>query len=181
MEKIFMVMHCHEERKLVYVVYMLVGEASFWWKGAQAMMEARGEVVNWENFRKVFLEKYFPHSARYAKEDEFLRLQQGNMYVQGYVVKFEHLARYYSQAITETWGCRKFSEGLRYELKKANVPMGMVEFPVLVEKEKIVEIFEGGNRVAKGPEGSSRFGRGKHPTKGSSRFGRGKHPTEGEC
>nr|KYP72614.1 hypothetical protein KK1_005210 [Cajanus cajan] len=75
MEKIFMVMHCPEERKLVYAVYMLVGEASFWWKDAQAMMEARGEVVNWENFKKVFLEKYFPDSARYAKEAEFLRLQ----------------------------------------------------------------------------------------------------------
>nr|KYP46035.1 hypothetical protein KK1_032419 [Cajanus cajan] len=99
MEKIFMVMHCPEERKLVYVVYMLVGEASFWWKGAQAMMEARGEVVSWKNFKKVFLEKYFLDSAMYAKEAEFLRLQQGNMSIQEYVVKFEHLARYYSQAI----------------------------------------------------------------------------------
>ncbi|XP_020203840.1 uncharacterized protein LOC109789333 [Cajanus cajan] len=165
MEKIFMVMHCPEERKIVYAVYMLVGEASFWWKGSQAMMEARGEVVNWENFRKVFLEKYFPDSSRYAKEAEFLRLQQGNMSVQEYVVKFEHLARYYSQAITEAWRCRKFSEGLRYELKKAIVPMGIVEFPVLVEKAKIVERFEGGNRVAKGLEGSYGFGRGKHPQK----------------
>ncbi|XP_029130694.1 uncharacterized protein LOC109815756 [Cajanus cajan] len=142
MEKIFMVMHCPEERKLVYVVYMLVGEASFWWKD----------------------------SARYAKEAEFLRLQQGNMSVQEYVVKFERLARYYSQAISEAWRCRKFSEGLRYELKKTIVPMGIVEFPVLVEKEKIVERFEGGNRVAKGTEGSSGFGRGKHPQKRPSQF-----------
>nr|KYP62983.1 hypothetical protein KK1_017544 [Cajanus cajan] len=163
MEKIFMVMHCPEERKLVYAVYMLVGEASFWWKGAQAMMEARGEVVNWENFRKVFMEKYFPDSARYAKEAEFLRLQQGNMSVQEYVVKFEHLARYYSQAITKAWRCRKFSEGLRYKLKKAIVLMGIMDFLVLVEKAKIVERFEGGNRVAKGLEGSYGFGRGKYP------------------
>ncbi|XP_020236380.1 uncharacterized protein LOC109815959 [Cajanus cajan] len=165
-----MVMHCPEERKLVYAVYMLVGEASFWWKGAQAMMEARGEVVNWENFKKVFLEKYFPDSARYAKEVEFLRLQQGNMSVQEYVVKFEHLARYYSQAITEAWRCRKFSEGLRYELKKTIVPMGIVEFPVLVEKEKTMERFEEGNKMAKGPEESSGFGRGKHSQKRPSQF-----------
>ncbi|XP_020203898.1 uncharacterized protein LOC109789379 [Cajanus cajan] len=145
MEKIFMVMHCLEERKLVYAVYMLVGEASFWWKD----------------------------SARYAKEAEFLRLQQGNMSVQEYVVKFEHLARYYSQAITEAWRCRKFSEGLRYELKKTIVPMGIVEFPVIVEMEKSVARFEGGNRVAKGPEGSSGFGRGKHPQKRPSQFQKG--------
>nr|KYP41907.1 Transposon Ty3-I Gag-Pol polyprotein [Cajanus cajan] len=137
MEKIFMVMHCPEERKVVYVVYILVGEASFWWKGAQAMMEARGGMGNWENFKKVFLEKYFLDSARYAKEAEFFRLKQGNMSVQEYVVKFEHLARYYSQAIIEAWRC--ISEGLRYELKKTIVPMGIVEFPVLVEKAKIVE------------------------------------------
>nr|KYP46939.1 hypothetical protein KK1_031421 [Cajanus cajan] len=67
-------MDCPEERKLVYAVYMLVGEASFWWKGAQAMMEARGGAVNWENFKRVFLEKYFPDSVKYAKEAEFLRL-----------------------------------------------------------------------------------------------------------
>nr|KYP32035.1 hypothetical protein KK1_047383 [Cajanus cajan] len=170
MEKIFMVMQCPEERKLVYAIYMLVGEASFWWKGAQAMMEAKGEAVNSKNFKKVFLEKYFPDSARYAKEAEFLRLQQGNMSVQEYAVKFEHLARYYSQAIFEAWRCRKFSEGLRYELKKTIILMGIVEFPVLVEKAKIVERFEGGNKMAKGPEGSSRFGRGKHPQKRPSQF-----------
>nr|KYP32348.1 hypothetical protein KK1_046994 [Cajanus cajan] len=170
MEKIFMVMHCPEERKLVYVIYMLVSEASFWWKGAQAMMEARGEAINWENFKNVFLEKYFPDSARYAKEAEFLRLQQEIMLVQEYVVKFEHLARYYSQAISEAWRCRKFSEGFRYELKKTIVPMGIVEFPVLVEKAKTVERFEGGNRVAKGTKGSTGFGRGKHPQKRPSQF-----------
>ncbi|XP_020233469.1 uncharacterized protein LOC109813653 [Cajanus cajan] len=172
MEKIFMVMQCPEERKLVYAVYMLVSEASFWWKGAQAMMEARGEVVNWENFKKVFLEKYFPDSARYAKEAEFLRLQQGNMSVQEYVVKFEHWLRTILK-LSLKHGGRKFSEGLRYELKKTIVPMGIVEFPVLVEKAKTVERFEGGNRMAKGPEGSYGFGRGKHPQKRPSQFQKG--------
>nr|KYP31621.1 hypothetical protein KK1_047965 [Cajanus cajan] len=173
MEKIFMVMHCLKERKLVYVVYMLVGEASFWWKGVQAMMKARGEVVNWENFKKVFLEKYFPDSARYAKEAESLRLQQRNMSIQEYVVKFEHLARYYSQAITEALRCRKFSEGLRYELKKTIVPMGIMEFLILVEKAKTVERFEGRTRATKGLEGSSGFRRGKHPQKRPSPFQKG--------
>ncbi|XP_020208405.1 uncharacterized protein LOC109793350 [Cajanus cajan] len=111
-----------------------------------------------------------PDSARYAKEAEFLRLQQEIMLVQEYVVKFEHLARYYSQAISEAWRCRKFSEGFRYELKKTIVPMGIVEFPVLVEKAKTVERFEGGNRVAKGTKGSTGFGRGKHPQKRPSQF-----------
>ncbi|XP_020209682.1 uncharacterized protein LOC109794650 [Cajanus cajan] len=51
--------------------------------------------------------------------------------------------------------------------------MGIVEFPVLVEKEKTVERFEGRNRAAKGPEGSSGFVTGKHPQKRPSQFQKG--------
>ncbi|XP_020240109.1 uncharacterized protein LOC109818963 [Cajanus cajan] len=58
--------------------------------------------------------------------------------------------------------------------------MGIVEFPVLVEKAKTVERFEGGNRLAKSPVGSSEFGRGKHLQKRPSQFQKGnanKKPT----
>ena len=59
------------------------------------------EEVSWPNFRKRFLEKYFLNSARHEREAEFLTLQQGNMFVQAYVERFEYLARFYSQAVTE--------------------------------------------------------------------------------
>jgi len=49
--------------------------------GAQQMMEARAEVLVSESFRVRFLEKYFPDSARFVKEAEFLRLEQGEMLV----------------------------------------------------------------------------------------------------
>ena len=45
------------------------------------MMEARAEVLVSESFRVRFLEKYFPDSARFVKEAEFLRLEQGEMLV----------------------------------------------------------------------------------------------------
>ena len=50
------------------------------------MMEAR-EVLDWESFRVKFLEKYLPDSARFAKEAEFLMLEQGEMSVNAYAVK----------------------------------------------------------------------------------------------
>nr|KYP68730.1 hypothetical protein KK1_022371 [Cajanus cajan] len=138
---------------------MLVEEVEHWWRGAYQMLVARGVTVDWDCFRMVFMEKYFPESVRHAKEAEFMWLHQGGLSVSEYAMRFEHLAHFYSQAISEAWKCKKFAEGLKYELKKVVVLMAITEFPILVEKAKIVERLEGGNRViraAEGPAGSKR-------------------------
>ena len=62
----------------------------------QQQMQTREEQVDWTNFRTHFLEKYYLDTARQDREAEFLALQQGDMTVQEYVNKFEHLARYCS-------------------------------------------------------------------------------------
>nr|KYP44209.1 hypothetical protein KK1_034321 [Cajanus cajan] len=169
MEKIFIILGSSEERKLAYAVYILGGEAEYWWRGTRQMLESRGVLVDWDCFRRVFLEKYFPESVRYAKETEFMRLHQGSLSVSKYAMRFEHLARFYSQAISEAWRCRKFAEGLRHELKRVIVPMSIVEFPALVEKAKTVERLEGGGsngkaaRVQEGSSGSRREGQQRGP------------------
>ncbi|XP_020225105.1 uncharacterized protein LOC109806985 [Cajanus cajan] len=127
------------------------------------MLVAQGVVVDWECFKKVFLEKYFSKSVRHAKEPEFMRLHQGGMSVSDYAMRFEHLACLYLQAISKAWKCRKFVEGLRQKMKMVVVPMTITEFPALVEKAKVVERLEGGNRVmktAEGPAGGGRQGGG---------------------
>jgi len=101
-------MNCVDEQKLAFVVYLLNNDAEYWWAGMQRQMQTRDEPVNWANFRTRFLEKYFPDTAKQDKEAEFLAQQQGNMSVQEYINKFEHLVRYYSQAITEEWRCLMF-------------------------------------------------------------------------
>nr|KYP60635.1 hypothetical protein KK1_023042 [Cajanus cajan]KYP60643.1 hypothetical protein KK1_023050 [Cajanus cajan]KYP60649.1 hypothetical protein KK1_023056 [Cajanus cajan] len=113
MEKIFSVLGCSQERRLAYAVYMLVGEAEHWWRGTHHMLVARGVTVDWECFKRVFLEKYFPESVRHAKEAEFMQLHQGGMSMSDYAMRFEHLACFYSQTISKAWKCRKFAEGLR--------------------------------------------------------------------
>jgi len=59
---------------------MLQEEADRWWRGAKRAMtaQAQGEpqYVSWEMFKKLFNEKYFPLSARIAKEREFMELKQ---------------------------------------------------------------------------------------------------------
>nr|KYP61006.1 hypothetical protein KK1_023429 [Cajanus cajan] len=101
MGRIFSVLGSSDERKLAYVVYMLVGEAEYWWRGTRQMLESRGVLVDWDCFRRVFLEKYFPDSVRYSKEAEFMRLHQGSLSVSEYAMRFEHLVRSYSQGISE--------------------------------------------------------------------------------
>ena len=149
-EKIFRVLGCSDEQKLAYATFLLVSDAEYWWVGMQQQMGTREEEVSWENFKKRFLEKYFPDSAKHEREAEFLTLQQGNMTVQAYVNRFEYLARFYTQNITEEWRCRKFERGLRHELLRVLVPLRIQEFPLFVEQAKSVEQLEmGPSRVAR--------------------------------
>ena len=143
-EKIFKVMNCKDEHKLLFAAYLLNGDAEYWWAGMQQQMENSEELVTWANFRARFLEKYFPDTARQDREAEFLALQQGDI-VQEYVNRFEHLARYSSQNITEEWKCLKFERGLRLELKRVVTPLRGRRFPILVEQAKSVESLEKGH------------------------------------
>jgi len=49
------------------------------------------------------------------------------MLVQAYVDRFEYLARFYSQAVTEEWRCRNFKGGLKHELRRFIVPLRVRE------------------------------------------------------
>jgi len=143
-EKIFKVMNYEDEQKLLFATYLLNEDAEYWWAGMQQQMQTREELIDWTNFRTRFLEKYFPDTARQGREVEFLALQQRDMMVQEYVNKFEHLARYSSQNITEEWRCLKFERGLKHELKKVVTPLRERRFPVLVEQAKSAEHLEKG-------------------------------------
>ncbi|XP_027905594.1 uncharacterized protein LOC114165125 [Vigna unguiculata] len=102
-EKIFTVMNCADEHKLLYATYLLNDDAKYWTR---------------------FLEKYFPKTAKQDREAEFLALQQGDMTVQEYVNRFEHLPR--------------------HELKRVVTPLRERRFLVLVEQAKSVEHLEKG-------------------------------------
>ncbi|XP_020237964.1 uncharacterized protein LOC109817163 [Cajanus cajan] len=73
------------------------------------------------------------------------------------------------RAIFEAWKCIKFVEVLKHELKRVVVFMAITEFPVLVEKAKVVERLEGGNQVMKTTEGPAGSKRGR--ARGGSQSG----------
>jgi len=143
-EKIFKLMNCEDEQKLLFATYLLNEDAEYLWAGMQQQMGTREEPVTWANFRTRFGEKYFPDTARQDREAEFLASQQGDMTMQEYVNTFEHLARYYSLDIIEEWRCLKFERGLKHELKKVVTPLKERRFPVLVEHAKSAEHLEKG-------------------------------------
>lgn len=141
-EKIFGVINCPAGTKVLYATYLLLGDAEYWWRSTKLMMGGAQEEVNWESFKKKFLDKYFPVSARTKLGDDFLKLRQGNMSVGEYAAKFETLSRhfrFFREEVDEVYMCHRFQEGLKYELQDSVVPLGITRFQPLVEKCREIE------------------------------------------
>ncbi|KAK2422804.1 hypothetical protein QL285_033306 [Trifolium repens] len=191
MEKIFGAIHCPEGEKVTLATYQLSGGSEYWWKNTSLMMNAAHEEINWENFKRKFLAKYFPETARERYGEEFLRLRQGGMNVEAYAKKFESLSRFFRffrDGIDENYMCRRFQDGLKYELQDAVVPLGIRHFQVLVEKCQEIEDMRNkrmnrqGNSGAGGPsrpsnENQNRGRQGNKPynrpqnNRGPNRYG----------
>ena len=74
--------------------------------------------MTWGEFRKLFMGKFFPASARHAKAREFLELRQGAMIVLEYVAKFTELAHFRDDYVaTNMDKVRKFEDGLKLSIQ----------------------------------------------------------------
>ena len=98
------------------VAFQLEGKSLVWWDLVKASRNL--EAMRWEEFRELFMDKYFPESARYAKTREFLELKQGTMTVLEYVAKFTKLARFADDYVATDMGkVRKFEDGLKLSIR----------------------------------------------------------------
>src|ERR1044072_4958021 len=144
-----------EATKLDYDAYLLLGDAEYWWRGARLILEANLVAVNWEAFRRGFLQKYFPVSAQEEKETQFLRLRQGGMSVAEYAAKLESFAkhfRFFRNQVDEVYLCTRFLDGLRNEIEASVRPLSIQQFQLLVEKCREIEAMQSrhGNRPVSG-------------------------------
>ncbi|XP_050876512.1 uncharacterized protein LOC127080227 [Lathyrus oleraceus] len=98
MERIFQIVHCSEENKVVFDSHMIKSPAVRWWESASTLMTNQGVPRDWEHFKTIFLDKYFSSSLRTQKEFEFQQLRQGTMTVVVYAEKFGDMAAYSRQA-----------------------------------------------------------------------------------
>ncbi|XP_020233932.1 uncharacterized protein LOC109814021 [Cajanus cajan] len=155
---------------------MLTATAHFWWGGALQRMIDEGVRLNWDNFKRTFLEKYFPDDVRSQKEVEFLELKQGNDIVVEYAAKFDVLVHYYTHYHGEGGErakCIKFVNGLHLEVKTTINYQEIYHYLTLVNK---CRIYDRDNRArpafykgTRGPMHAASYGRSK-PYSTSTKF-----------
>ncbi|TYK29167.1 putative polyprotein [Cucumis melo var. makuwa] len=74
--------------------------------------------ITWEQFKESFNSKFFSANLRYAKQQEFLNLEQGNMTMEQYDVDFDMLSRFAPDVLRDEAGrTNKFVRGLRLDLQ----------------------------------------------------------------
>ena len=73
--------------------------------------------MTWDDFRRLFMGKYFSASARHAKAREFLELRQEAMTILEYVTRFTELARFEDDYVaTDVAKVRKFEDGMKLSI-----------------------------------------------------------------
>ncbi|KAA0025924.1 putative polyprotein [Cucumis melo var. makuwa] len=119
LKKCFDVMNCPEERKVRLTTFLLQKEAEGWWKSILAR-HSDAHTLDWQTFRGILKNKYYPSTYCEAKRDEFLGLKQGSLSVAEYERKYIELSRYANlvetalrveQSITEEKSVVELSRG----------------------------------------------------------------------
>ena len=96
--------------------FQLEGEAQVWWKWARTSRDLKA--MTWAEFQELFMDKYFPDTARHAKAQEFLELKQGAMTVMEYVARFTELARFADDYVAMDMAkVRRFENGLKLSIR----------------------------------------------------------------
>ncbi|XP_070055214.1 uncharacterized protein [Nicotiana tomentosiformis] len=82
--------HCHEvlrnmgiveTNKVDFVVFQMMGSAKRWWRDYMLTGPAGSPALTWEQFSRLFLEKFLPITLREDYRRQFEGLQQGSMAV----------------------------------------------------------------------------------------------------
>ncbi|KAA0064279.1 ty3-gypsy retrotransposon protein [Cucumis melo var. makuwa] len=74
--------------------------------------------ITWEQFNESFYAKFFSANVKYAKQQEFLKLEQGDMIVEQYDAEFDMLSRFTPNVVTdEEARTEKFVKGLILDLQ----------------------------------------------------------------
>ncbi|KAL4321332.1 hypothetical protein AHAS_Ahas14G0099900 [Arachis hypogaea] len=127
MEHALQAQHVPSNQYVEFAAYQLLEEAQHWWQVECRLLQLQNADVPWE-FRTAFYKKYFPESAREAKEMELMQLKQGSLSVIDYTSKFVELCRFSRVCLGasesyENWKCVKYLRGLKGDIMTAVAPM----------------------------------------------------------
>ncbi|KAA0059930.1 ty3-gypsy retrotransposon protein [Cucumis melo var. makuwa] len=90
--KIFRYMKCLDDQKVKCAVFFLEDRGTTWWETAERMLGGDVSKITWEQFKESFYTKLFSANVKYAKQQKFLNLEQGNMTVEQYDAEFNMLS-----------------------------------------------------------------------------------------
>jgi len=92
MENMFEVIDCPEGFKVRLATHQFEKEVEFWWGTVKP--QAGEPALTWEKLKTLVDAQYHPRDMKRAKEQEFLRLKQGQMSETEYAAKFNELSRF---------------------------------------------------------------------------------------
>ena len=96
--------------------------------------------MTWDDFRRLFMGKYFSASARHAKARKFLELRQGTMTVLKYIARFTELACFGDDYVaTDAAKVRKFEDGLKLSIRGKIVEHNLQDMDSVVSTTLIIE------------------------------------------
>ena len=84
--------------------------------------------------------KYFPETARHAKAQEFLEMEQGEMTVINYVAQFTELARFADDYVaTDIAKIMRFENGLKLSIRARIVGLHLQDMDSMVGTTLTIE------------------------------------------
>ncbi|XP_042410048.1 uncharacterized protein LOC121999430 [Zingiber officinale] len=87
LEAIFRYMNMADADKIHCAIFLLRDDASLLWEGAERGVNLN--TLTWEDFKRIFYEKYFTADVRSRLKREFMSLRQGDMAVAEFVKKYD--------------------------------------------------------------------------------------------
>ena len=138
MEKAFDLVGVEGDQKCKFASYYLKSEANYWWESVEPLEEV--EIVSWDRFKELFLEKYFPKYMQSQMELKFFELRQENSSVMEYERKFTELARFVPEYVnTDEKRAKRFQQGLRPWIRSKVVVFELSTYAAVVQKAMIIE------------------------------------------
>ncbi|XP_028098735.1 uncharacterized protein LOC114298367 [Camellia sinensis] len=103
--------------RIALAVFELDDEADHWWELIKNTRDVAS--LSWNQFRKLFLNKYFPSTIHRERVKEFQNLEHGSMTVTQYATKFEELARCVTRYVAnDEEKARMFEWGLDLTIRR---------------------------------------------------------------
>ncbi|KAG6518254.1 hypothetical protein ZIOFF_021658 [Zingiber officinale] len=133
LEMIFRYMGLEDVARVSCAIFQLKDDAALWWEGAEKTMNMG--TLTWEEFKKIFYDKYFTPDVQARLKREFRNLQQGDMSVAEYVKKFDrgcHFTPLIADNPTEK--LQHFLDGLRPAIRRDVVMSDPADYAIALRK-----------------------------------------------